>query len=59
MVKKPKKPIDPDGKLIEPDPDIYATKDMAERIYKGEFLSDGKQDILQTVFCLAPVLPST
>lgn len=56
--KKPKKVIGPDGKLIEPEPDTYATKDMVERIFHGESLSDGKQDILQTVFCLAAVLPS-
>lgn len=56
--KKPKKVIGPDGKLIEPEPDTYATKDMVERIFHGEPLSDGKQDILQTVFCLAAVLPS-
>lgn len=56
--KKPKKVIGPDGKLIEPEPDTYSTKDMVERIFHGEPLSDGKQDILQTVFCLAAVLPS-
>ena len=56
--KKPKKVIGPDGKLIEPEPDTYATKDMVERIFHGESLSDGKQDILQTVFSLAAVLPS-
>ena len=31
---------------------------MVERIFHGESLSDGKQDILQTVFSLAAVLPS-
>lgn len=31
---------------------------MVERIFHGESLSDGKQDILQTVFCLGAVLPS-
>ena len=56
--KKPKKVLGPDGKLIEPEPDTYATKDMVDRIFHGESLSDGKQDILQTVFCLAAVLPS-
>lgn len=56
--KKPKKVIGSDGKLVEPEPDVYATKEMAERIFKGESLSDGKQDILQTVFSLAAVLPS-
>lgn len=29
-----------------------------EHIFRGESLSDGKQDILQTVFSLAAVLPS-
>lgn len=56
--KKPKKVIGPDGKLIEPEPDTYATRDMVERIFHGESLSNGKQDILQTVFSLAAVLPS-
>lgn len=56
--KKPKKLIGPDGKLIEPEPDTYAAKDMVERIFNGDSLSDGKQDILQAVFCLAAVLPS-
>ena len=56
--RKPKKVIGPDGKLIEPEPDTYATRDMVERIFNGESLSDGKQDILQTVFSLAAVLPS-
>lgn len=56
--KKPKKVTDPDGKLFEPEPDTYATRDMVERIFHGESLSDGKQDILQNVFSLAAVLPS-
>lgn len=50
--------IGPNGKLIEPKPDTYATRDMVERIFHGESLSNGKQDILQTVFSLAAVLPS-
>lgn len=56
--KKPKKVIGSDGKLIEPEPDTYATRDMVERIFHGESLSDEKQDILQTVFSLSAVLPS-
>ncbi len=56
--RKPVKVIGTDGKLVEPEPDVYATKDMAEHIFKGESLSDGKQDILQAVFSLAAVIPS-
>jgi len=34
--KKPKKQIGADGKLIEPEPDKYATRALAERILAGE-----------------------
>lgn len=56
--KKPKKVIGPDGKLIESEPEIFAAKDLVDRILKGEDVSCTAQGILQDVFCLAAVLPS-
>ena len=56
--KKPKKELGADGKLAEPEPDKYATKDLAESILNGTSLSNGYQDILQDIFYLAAVLPS-
>ena len=56
--KKPKKELGADGKLVEPEPDKFATKDLAESILNGTTLSNGFQDILQDIFYLAAVLPS-
>lgn len=56
--KKPKAEIGPDGKLIEPEPQKYATKEMVERILDGQPLSDDYQGILQDIFYLAAILPS-
>ena len=47
-----------DGKLVEPEPDKYATKDLAESILNGISLSNGYQDAFQDIFYLAAVLPS-
>ena len=51
--KKPKKELGADGKLVEPDPDKYATKDLAQSILNGTTLSNGYQDALQDIFYLA------
>ena len=56
--KKPKKQIGPDGKLIEPEPDLYSTKLLADQLLAGEKIADGSQSILQDLFFLAAVLPS-
>ena len=56
--KKPKKELGADGKLVEPEPDKYATKDLAESILNGISLSNGYQDAFQDIFYLAAVLPS-
>ena len=56
--KKPKKEIGPDGKLVEPEPDKFLTRDMVNQIFAGKPLSDGSQNILQDIFYLAAVLPS-
>lgn len=56
--KKPKKELGPDGKLIEPEPEKYATKDMVKSIFNGKPLSNDHQGIYQDIFYLAAVLPS-
>lgn len=56
--KKPKKIIGTDGKLVEPEPEKFLTRDMVDRIFDGMQLSDGSQDVLQDIFFLAAVLPS-
>lgn len=57
--KKPKADIGSDGKLADPEPQKYSTKELVERIFHGQPLSeDDSQGILQDVFYLAAVLPS-
>lgn len=56
--KKPKKELGSDGKLVEPEPEKYVTKDMVECILNGKPLSNDYQGILQDIFYLAAVLPS-
>lgn len=56
--KKPKAEISADGKLAEPEPQKYVTKDLVERILDGQPLSQDCQGILQDIFYLAAVLPS-
>ncbi len=56
--KKPKAEIGADGKLIEPEPQKYATKELAERIFEGQPLSEDYPGIMQDIFYLAAILPS-
>ena len=56
--KKPKKVIGSDGKLIEPEPDVYSTKILEKKILNGEPLSNNPERILQEIFYFAAVLPS-
>lgn len=56
--KKSKKELGADGKLVEPEPNKYATKNLAESILNRAALSNSYQDILQDIFYLAAVLPS-
>lgn len=55
--KKPKKVIGEDGKLIEPEPDKYATRALADRILAGEDVTDSQQGAIQDIFYLAPSFP--
>jgi hypothetical protein len=56
--KKPKKQIGPDGKLIEPEPEIHSTVALKNEIIKGNALSGNPEGFLQDFFYLAAVLPS-
>lgn len=56
--KKPKAEIGADAKLIEPEPQKYATKELVERIFDGQPISEDHPGIMQDIFYLAAVLPS-
>ena len=56
--KKPKKILGSDGKLVEPEADIFSTKIFVEKIISGEKLSNGSAAALHDIFYLAAVLPS-
>ena len=56
--KKPKKEIGSDGKLIEPEPDLYSCKELSDKILSDEDISDKAQSVLNNLLMLAGVIPS-
>lgn len=56
--KKPKKQIGPDGKLVEPEPDLFQTQALVGKISSGEAVAPSPQAVLQDVFYFAALLPS-
>ena len=56
--KKPKKEIGSDGKLVEQEPAKYSTRELVDKIFTGQELTDNPEGILQDIFYLAVVLPS-
>lgn len=56
--KKPEKEIGADGKLADPEPLKYSTKELVDKICSGQALTDNPEGRLQDIFFLAAVLPS-
>ena len=56
--KKPKKVIEPNGKLAEPEPDAHSTVTLKDRIINGGRASSNPEGFLEDFFYLAAVLPS-
>lgn len=54
--KKPKKEIGSDGKLVEQEPTKYSTRELVDKIFSGQELTDNPEGILQDIFYLAAVL---